>query len=99
VVEKPDGTRVHGPLSDAPGSLVDPSAPTKAQQLAWLEGQMKTSTADYLWVGGHYPVWTGCAHGNTAELHTDLKPLLEKYHASGCVCSSIHHVIWSSERP
>jgi acid phosphatase/tartrate-resistant acid phosphatase type 5 len=34
-------------------------------------------------VGGHYPVWSGCSHGPDATLQAKLKPLLEKYHASG----------------
>lgn len=47
----------------------------------WLEDQMKASTAMYLIVGGHYPVYTVCKHGNTATLVTNLKPLLETYGA------------------
>jgi hypothetical protein len=34
-------------------------------------------------VGGHYPVWTGCAHAPTPVLVAKLKPRLEKYHATG----------------
>ena len=34
-------------------------------QWEWLEGAMAASTADYLWVGGHYPVWSVCTHGPT----------------------------------
>lgn len=45
----------------------------------WLEDQMKASTAMYLLVGGHYPVYSLCEHGNTATLVTNLKPLLETY--------------------
>jgi hypothetical protein len=47
----------------------------------WIEDQMKASTAMYLLVGGHYPVYTVCQHGNTATLVTNLKPLLETYGA------------------
>lgn len=42
---------------------------------------MKASTADYLFVAGHYPVYSACSHGNTQELINDIKPLLEKYGA------------------
>ena len=31
---------------------------TAEQQWEWLEGRINSSTADYLWVGGHYPVWS-----------------------------------------
>lgn len=42
---------------------------------------MKSSTADHLFVAGHYSVYSGCEHGNTRSLHDNLKPLLEKYNA------------------
>ena len=42
---------------------------------------MAASTADYLWVGGHYPVWSICSHGPSAELVKRLRPLLAKYGA------------------
>ena len=41
-------------------------------------------------VGGHYPVWTGCAHAPTPVLVAKLKPLLEKYHATGYMCGHDH---------
>jgi len=50
-------------------------------QWAWIEAQLKASTADYVLVGGHYPVYSVCEHGNTATLITNLKPLLETYGA------------------
>jgi hypothetical protein len=40
---------------------------------------MAASTADYLIVAGHYPVWSVCENGPTANLVAELKPLLEKY--------------------
>lgn len=38
---------------------------------------MAASTADYLFIAGHFPVYSGCSHGNTDNLVDDLKPLLE----------------------
>jgi len=38
---------------------------------------MKESKADYLFVAGHYPVYSACSHGNTDYLVDNLKPLLE----------------------
>ena len=42
--------------------------------------QMNSSTADYLWVGGHYPVW---AIGNDPPtgVEEELRPLLNKWEA------------------
>ena len=37
-------------------------------QLGWLEDTLKASTADYLWVAGHYPVYSHCQHGPTLKL-------------------------------
>lgn len=60
-----------------------PERPRAMSEAAWqwIEDQMSASTAMYLLVGGHYPVYTVCSHGNTATLVTNLKPLLEKYDA------------------
>jgi len=50
-------------------------------QWTWIEDQLKNSKANYILVGGHYPVYSVCKHGPTATLVTNLKPLLEKYNA------------------
>ena len=63
--------------------FVPKGAPTAEAQWEWLESKMKASTADYLWVGGHYAVWSGCSHGPDKTLNAKLKPMLEKYHATG----------------
>lgn len=41
---------------------------SKAQQLQFIEATLANSTADWLFVVGHYPVYSGGSHGNTAEL-------------------------------
>ena len=43
-----------------------------------LEQRMAASTADYLWAGAHYPVYSICSHGPTEQLVKMLKPKLEK---------------------
>jgi hypothetical protein len=48
-------------------------------QWSWIESQMAASKADYLLVGGHYPVYSVCEHGPTSSLVANLKPLLEQY--------------------
>lgn len=47
----------------------------------WIENTMKESTADYLLVAGHYPVYSVCEHGTTDQLVENLKPMLELYGA------------------
>jgi predicted MPP superfamily phosphohydrolase len=51
------------------------------EQWDWLESQLSTSTADYILVGGHFPVYSACSHGNNPTLVAHLKPLLEQYDA------------------
>lgn len=55
--------------------------PTAEAQWAWLEGRLASSTADYLWVGGHYPVWSIASHGPTTGLVERLRPLLHQHDA------------------
>jgi hypothetical protein len=50
-------------------------------QWDWIEAQLKASTATYTVVGGHYPVYSVCEHGNTATLVAELQPLLAQYGA------------------
>lgn len=49
------------------------------EQLAWLEETLSNSKADWVIVCGHYPVFSGGEHGNTATLQAKVRPLLEKY--------------------
>lgn len=53
-------------------------APSAQEQWDWLEARLKNSTADYLWVAGHYPVWSGCSHGPDKTMLAKLKPWLEQ---------------------
>lgn len=57
------------------------SGPPPEVQWRWLEEVLNKSTADYLIVGGHFPVWSGGTHGPTAELVSQLRPMLARYGA------------------
>lgn len=52
-----------------------------SSQVDWLSEQLAASTATYVIVGGHYPVYSVCEHGPTATLIQNVLPLLEKYQA------------------
>jgi len=50
-------------------------------QWSWIESEISSSTADYILVVGHYPVYSACSHGNTDTLIEHLLPLLKQYNA------------------
>merc|ERR1711976_625322 len=52
-----------------------------AAQWNWIETALSKSKADYLWVAGHYPIYSACSHGPTRILVDKLMPLLKKYNA------------------
>jgi len=61
-----------------------------ASQLVWLEASLNSSKADYLFVAGHYPVWSGCSHGNTEWAIDVLLPLLLQSNATGYISGHDH---------
>jgi hypothetical protein len=61
-----------------------------AAQLAWLERELAASRSAYLFVAGHYPVWSACAHGNTDWAIATLLPLLVAYNATGYLSGHDH---------
>jgi hypothetical protein len=46
--------------------------------LDWVEQSLAESDADFLFTAAHYPVYSGCSHGNVM-LSTTLPDLMEKY--------------------
>lgn len=61
-----------------------------AEQMRFLEQTLAASTADYLWVGGHYPMYSQCQHGPTDEIISQVLPLMQKYKASGMIAGHDH---------
>ena len=59
-------------------------------QLKWLEDTLKASTADYLIVAGHYPIYSVGEHGGTPYLDKHVKPLLLKHNVSAYVNGHDH---------
>jgi len=44
----------------------------------WVKNVLVNSTADWLFVGGHYPVYSGGEHGDTKCLKKHLNPMLRE---------------------
>jgi len=70
--------------------VLDTDGYAMTEQWEWLERRLETSQADYLWVGGHYPVWSVCEHGPTMTLVARLRPLLERYNVTGYMSGHDH---------
>lgn len=79
--ENPDNTGIFHP--HAMEALAD-------QQMQWLEATLAASTADYLWIGGHYPVYSQCEHGPTSKVISDVLPLMKQYHVNGFIAGHDH---------
>lgn len=53
-----------------------------ANQWDWIERTLRTSTAEWLFVVGHYPVYTGGEHGDTDALVKVTASPTTAFHAS-----------------
>lgn len=78
--EQLSGSQYPGPASEAAADA----------QWDWLNKTLIASTADYLLVAGHFPVWSICEHGPTASLVEKLKPLLEQHRVSAYLAGHDH---------
>lgn len=62
------------------------------KQWAWLNETLHSSTAHYLIVGGHFPVWSIAEHGPTDCLVKRLKPLLQMYNVTAYISGHDHNL-------
>jgi tartrate-resistant acid phosphatase type 5 len=72
---------------------IGPTDPVKAAtELQWIEDTLSSSTADWILVCGHYPVWSVAEHGPTHILVQKLKPLLEQYKVAAYINGHDHNL-------
>ncbi|KHN71976.1 Tartrate-resistant acid phosphatase type 5 [Toxocara canis] len=78
-------------FADVSADPDNPKDPKAAQtQWKWIERQLNESTADYLFVAGHYPVLSISEHGPMKCLVEKLNPLLKKYRVSAYFAGHDH---------
>jgi 3',5'-cyclic AMP phosphodiesterase CpdA len=66
-----------------------------ADQLLHIEAALANATSSanpptWLFVVGHYPVFSPGSHGDTDELLLYLQPLLEQYRVDAYICGHDH---------
>jgi len=66
--------------------LIHPEGPVDPEmaraQYEWIESTLANSTADFIIVAGHYPVYSVAEHGPTKGLIEKLIPMLHRYNVS-----------------
>ena len=64
----------------------------------WVEDQLNKSTAQYLWVVGHVPPYSVCAHGPQSCTIRQMIPLLQRYGAH-YMAGHEHCMMHTTEKP
>merc|ERR1719201_2516370 len=59
-------------------------------QIQWLDETLAASTADYLIVGGHYPVYSIAEHGPTSAMQPENFPYFRNHKISAYLCGHDH---------
>ncbi|ETO32075.1 hypothetical protein RFI_05041 [Reticulomyxa filosa] len=78
-------------LSDCKINMTGPTHPSAANdQWDWIKQQLQQSTADFLIVSGHYPVYSIGGNGPTSCLVDQLEPWLLKYNVTAYVAGHDH---------
>lgn len=66
--------------------LIHPKGPEDKElaktQYQWIEETLAASTASFIVVCGHYPIYSVAEHGSTSDLVKNLKPMLLKYNVT-----------------
>ncbi|KAH9523716.1 Tartrate-resistant acid phosphatase type 5 [Bulinus truncatus] len=62
------------------------------EQWSFIQQILKTSSANYLFTAGHYPVYSIAEHGPTDCLVKQLDPLLDSYKANGHLSGHDHNL-------
>jgi len=67
------------------------------KHMDWILETLATSKAEYLFVVGHYPIYSPCNHGSNEELIRDLKPILEQFQVTAYIAGHDHCASYTDE--
>lgn len=63
------------------------------KQVEWLDKTLGESNADWKFVIGHHPIYSGGKkYGDTPELIKYVEPILKKYHVQAYICGHEHNL-------
>ena len=72
-------------------NLADTNNTDSIPQIRWMKDILAGSKQDWIFVLGHYPVFSGgIAHGDTKELISLLNPVFESNHVDFYICGHDH---------
>eukprot|EP01065_Artemidia_motanka_P021981 TRINITY_DN26193_c0_g1_i1.p1 TRINITY_DN26193_c0_g1~~TRINITY_DN26193_c0_g1_i1.p1 ORF type:complete len:473 (+),score=86.88 TRINITY_DN26193_c0_g1_i1:48-1421(+) len=60
------------------------------EQVLWLNQGLQNSTAEYIYVVGHHPVWSACSHGRQQRMVDQVWPLLQKFSVTAYLAGHDH---------
>jgi hypothetical protein len=70
--------------------LSDRTKINSIEQIRWLKTVLTGSKQDWIFVIGHHPVFSSGRHGDTKQLISLLKPVLESYNVDFYICGHDH---------
>ena len=71
-------------------ALADTLDINSIDQIRWLKRTLTGSKQEWTFVVGHHPVFSAGMHGNTKEITSLLKPILEYYNVDFYICGHDH---------
>lgn len=74
------------------GKYTDVDLQDTVRQLKWIDSVLASSKNTWKIVIGHHPVYSSSKRGDTRELYTNFKPILEKYKVQAYICGHDHNL-------